>query len=106
MKRIKPLDRDALERCLALARESDPLRAEQIDDKLRSEPWFEVADFACYVVQRRSLHLKPWEMPPSSAEPNEDSPEGELLRRMLAAGLSRYEPDPIAALNAASPTAA
>jgi hypothetical protein len=46
------------------------LRAAQISDKLRDEPW--------YVVQSHALHLRPWEMPPSS--------EGELLRRNLDSG--------------------
>jgi hypothetical protein len=85
---------------MAIARE-DPLRAEQLDDKLRSEPWAEVAEFAAHVCQCRTLHLKPWELPPSSFDARDDDPGAELLRRLLAAGLSRYEPDPIAALERA-----
>jgi hypothetical protein len=97
-RRLSSLDRDALERCLALARQEDPARAEQLDDFLRERPWFEVADFACYVVQMRSLHLRPWELPPSSADVCGDDPAAELLRKMLAGGLSKFEPEPVAAL--------
>jgi hypothetical protein len=82
---------------VAIARE-DPLRAGQIDHFLAERDWLDVASFCAYVCQMRSLHLRPWESPPSSADSDEDSPEGELLRRMLVHGLSRYEPDPIVAL--------
>jgi hypothetical protein len=97
---MKRVDREALRRAMVIASE-DPLRAGQLDDKLRSEPWAEVAEFAAHVCQCRSLHLKPWELPPSSFDARDDDPGAELLRRLLAAGLSRYEPDPIAALERA-----
>lgn len=54
---------------------------------------------AVYELQVRSLGLRPWECPPCFATPN-NTPEGRFLRRMLDAGLSRYEPDPIEALEA------
>jgi hypothetical protein len=53
-----------------------------------------------------SLRLPQWINPPCwvhEDDPEEDDKdEQELLRRMLAAGLSRYEPDPLAALKAKS----
>src|SRR5262245_4360088 len=66
---------------------------------LRVRDWEEVADFACYVCQCRALCLRPWQSPPSSVE--EDDPDEhdkdaqKLLRKMLAAGVSRYDPDPL-----------
>src|SRR5262245_60029022 len=98
---LDPIDRDALERAMQVARR-DPGRGEQPDSKLKDEPWDEVAVFASYVCQTAALALKPWEQPPGVAnedEPNvRDKDAQQLLRRMLAAGLSRYEPDPLAAL--------
>jgi hypothetical protein len=66
-----------------------------------------VALFAAYGAQGDALHLKSWQPPPCWVEigDGEIAPvlgrraaAEELLRRMLAAGLSRYEPDPIGAL--------
>jgi hypothetical protein len=42
------VDREALRRALALARAESPGRAAQIADKLRAEPWEDVAEFAAY----------------------------------------------------------
>ena len=96
-------DGDALERAIQTAR-CDPSRAQQLDDKLQDESWDEVAEFAAYVCQTEALHLKPWQVPPCSVDqddPDETNKRAQgLLRRMLAAGLSRYEPDPLTALKA------
>ena len=88
------------------------MRARQIADKLASEPWEDVGEFASYSAQCRALRLRPWQFPPCwiddiPAALNDPEPHrglrtaGELLQRMLAAGLSRYEPDPLKALEAA-----
>jgi hypothetical protein len=101
-------DRDALTRALVMARQ-DPMRAEQLDRKLANgESWDEVAFFATLCVQASALHLKPWQCPPCDSNNEIDPSEGvlygnrpdevALLQRMLAAGLSRYEPDPMKAL--------
>ena len=42
---VKPIDREALQLAIEIARR-DPLCAEQIESKLRHEPWQEVAKFA------------------------------------------------------------
>ena len=61
-----------------------------------------IAAFAAYHCQIRALKLKPWNAPPCVA--SEDNPDErdkdaqKLLRKMLAAGVSRYAPDPMAAL--------
>jgi hypothetical protein len=76
----------------------EPLRAEQLDSKLKGEPWSKVAEFAAYCTQTDALSLKPWESPPCNGDPSGDRPEDKLLRRMLKAGVSRWHPDPMAAL--------
>jgi hypothetical protein len=65
---------------------------------LRNEPWADVGRFAAFSRQITSLGLQPWESTVVYAV----TPEARaLLRRLKAAGLSRYEPDPVAACEAA-----
>jgi hypothetical protein len=99
-------DRDALQRALKIAGE-DLSRAGQLASKLKTEPWQDVAAFAAAICQSKSLRLRPWESPPACLEAgDEDFDNGRnragvrLLERLEAAGLSRYEPDPLAALEA------
>ena len=115
---LDPTDRDAL--ILAIEqtlREKDLARVEQVrhmlDDPHR--PWFETASFCSYHRQCRALNLAPWEEPPVHLADHLDdpyrgglrgplqvSPEGlKLTRRMLAAGISVYHPDPLKALEEA-----
>jgi hypothetical protein len=97
---MKRVDRDALRRALALAR-AEPEYATQIAAKLKDEPWEQVAEFAAYNCQIDSLDLKPWQDPPMYAELRPGQPDSlALLVKLLGAGLSRYEPDPVAALAA------
>jgi hypothetical protein len=98
-------DRRALERCIEIAKRR-PSRAEQLEGKLQQgDPWIEVAELACCVVQSRVLNLKPWQLPPCNEDEDDPDPYDrdaqKLLRQMLAAGVSRYEPDPLAALQQA-----
>ena len=106
---MKKIDRDALTRAMEMARR-DPGRAWQLDSMLEDRSWEEVARFASYVVQGDLLRLYPWETPPESIDENGDDPRDaagrKLLRRMLKAGLSRYEPDPLGALAAVKQKAA
>ena len=57
---------------------------------------------AAYRAQRKNLGLKPWQEPPCVADPDDpderDKAAQALLRRMLAAGISRWEHDPLRAL--------
>ena len=97
-------DRAALKLALALAlaRNESPGRAQQIDSMLEDQPWAEVATFASFCVQGTSLNLMPWDLPPCCASEDDDSKVDaaavKLLRMMLAAGVSRWHPDPLAAL--------
>jgi hypothetical protein len=104
---MNKVDRNALKRAIALACAESPERAHQIRSMLKTQPWKEVATFAAECCQSRFLRLKPWQDPPcdvdSDAIPNSDgigeTAEAQaLLQRMLRVGLSRWEPDPLAAL--------
>jgi hypothetical protein len=96
---LSPIDRDALSRALAIEQASDePGRREQNRD------WFDAAKSASYACQRRALGLKPWQSPPcyGDAHPGHDghADAAVLLKRLLDNNLSRWEPDPIGALQA------
>src|SRR5215471_288892 len=100
---IDTTDQDALRRAMTIAMQ-DPAKAEQLKSKLQHEPWHEVAAFAAYSCQVDALHLPPYEDPPALADEDDRYPQRasvngqKVLKRLLAAGLSRYEPDPMAAL--------
>jgi hypothetical protein len=108
---MKRVDRDALKRALAMARAESPEQAQQIDDMLEDRPWQQVAAFAAHCCQCMNLHLRPWQAPPchSHDEVGGDGDEYygtrpnevELRQRLQRAKLSVWEPDPIAALEAA-----
>ncbi|MFH1342121.1 MAG: hypothetical protein ABIL01_13115 [Pseudomonadota bacterium] len=95
-------------RSLIACRAESPIRARQIHDMLSTRPWETVAKFASYSAQIESLGLSPWQNPPMYArlpdlEKPFDDPRGErqaaeILKKLLAHGLSRYEPDPLAAI--------
>ena len=109
---MRKLDCEALELAVQQCR-ADPVHTEQIADKLRNEDWETVAEFCSYSCQMNSLNLKPWEISPCEID-NPDDPDdlprpyegryeaADLLKRMLAAGVSKFHPDPLAAIEAAS----
>ena len=89
-----------------------PGRSEQISWKLGAGgcSWQDTAKFCAYLCQSRNLRLEIQEFPPRWLLDADDvegpafkrKPQAaKLLRRLLAAGLSQYEPDPIRALAAA-----
>ena len=110
---LSATDEDALKRGLTLA--TRDRRWEQLQSMLRDvergeDDWVSVARFACYGMQTKTLGLRPWECPPSSAcritddnNLGRDYFEGAkalaLKERLISAGLSIYEPDPLAALS-------
>jgi hypothetical protein len=110
MKRLNRIDREALERAYAMDPDRNPASDEPIDRRLDPERWFLAAHSAAYACQCAALRPKPWQPVPASeyvSVTDDDSDYGpvmgraaaaELLRRLLAAGLSRYEPDPVNAL--------
>ena len=109
MTKLSDVDCDALKRCIEMAR-TYPRRSEQIDWKIKYDGWKDTAKFCAYLCQSKNLHLEIQEFPPCWLLDADDTagpafkrkPEAaRLLKRLLAAGLSQYEPDPIRALAAA-----
>jgi len=115
---MKRTDRDALERCIATMRNSkEPSDRKQIEDKLREESRLDAGTFAAYGCQMNALRLKPWQSPPCWIDFRDikfiiargddgvtgDYAAAKLLQRMLAAKLSRFEPDPVSALKQTNP---
>ena len=103
--KLSRIDRDALERALALARAVSEAECARFDAIETRDGWQEAAERAAYSRQVRHLRLKPWQCPPCDCRSDEIGPgygnsRGEVLlrRRMLKAGISLYEPDPIGAL--------
>ena len=111
-KRLRQIDRDALERAIQICRWKSPADREQIERKLKSERRKDVGEFASYSCQCNALQLRPWQDPPCWVELSEiekiiadgdDGAAGDfaaalLLRKMLHRGISRFEPDPLTAL--------
>ena len=87
-------------------------RRRQIEDMLKHDPWESVGKFASYSCQIASLRLEPWEL--ASVAVDADNPDAgradvqrasdgryeaaALLREMLSLGISRWHPDPKAAI--------
>jgi hypothetical protein len=110
MKRLSRVDREALGRALAMDPDRDPTSDAPPDRKLDPERWYEAAHSAAYACQCAVLRPKPWQPVPASGYVSVTDDDGEygpvmgraaaaeLLRRLLTAGLSRFEPDPLGAL--------
>jgi len=107
---------EALERAIRIRRNhKDEVERIQIESMLLHNEWEEVGRFAAMSCQCDSLNLGPHQTPPCWIAPadikdilakgNTDDPGSNyaaavLLKRLLAAGLSRYEPNPLDALKA------
>jgi hypothetical protein len=97
-------DRAALTAAMERARAHG--RGPQLDAMLTERSWQRVAQFAAYSCQCAALELKPHETPPCHINNpetvrKEEQTAAKLLRRMLRHGVSKYDPDPRAALAAA-----
>jgi hypothetical protein len=101
---LEPHDRAALELAIAAERKASP--ADMAAMEQRGSSWDDLAQFAVGRCQDRNLRLRPWECAPAFTT-DDDEPsdvwghrphEIALLKRMLAAGISRYHPDPIKAI--------
>jgi hypothetical protein len=117
---IGDIDRKAFELAIAAARNEDQGRRDQIDDFLRTRPFEEVGRFASYHCQMRSLHLPPWMYPPALIDitavgeilaAGDNDMHGrfvaaKLVQRLLDLGVSKFHPDPMAAIDAAKRDAA
>ena len=112
---ITDVDRDAMARAITAACARSEERRNQIIGFLEARPRELVADFAAGCEQRRNLGLTPWEDPPTYIWPedieaiiargpvdNREYTGACVLKKLLAAGLSQYEPNPTVALKRAS----
>ena len=85
--------------CLARCRAESAVQARQIDSMLAHDGWAETASFASYHVQSKALGLLPWQEPPCDGDSEQPDPDAtRLMEKMLAAGISKYHPDPLQAL--------
>jgi hypothetical protein len=108
--RLSPVDREALTRALKMARAESDLERERFDREVAERGWQHAAETAAYHCQDTALRLKPWQPPPcwirdleGDLAAGDDGVSGryaaaKLTQRLLQAGLSRFEPDPLGAL--------
>jgi hypothetical protein len=99
---IDRLDEMALRQCIEIYMAQGDSHRKHVDEMVADQGWLVAAMFCCCRAQYDALHLKPWQEPVCSVDeddPNERSKDAQaMLRRMLAAGVSRFHPDPVAAL--------
>jgi hypothetical protein len=106
------VDRDALESALAIMLKHRELGRDftrRLDEG--REPWVDIARHAALSCQIASMGLKAWQVAPCEVAINQIDPPGDehhrtrhaslTLERLLHSGLSRWEPNPPAALAAA-----
>jgi hypothetical protein len=104
MATISEVDREALDRALRVVNRIAPaIIVEAVASLLENSSWFDAARYAAFHCQYQSLDLRPWqECPCDVTDPDTIEPDDPyaqmLLRRLLAAGLSRFEPEPEVAL--------
>ena len=111
MDEISDVDRDAFTRAIIACRAQGPARSRQIDAMLTHRSWEEVGKFAAYCAQGRSLDVQPWANVPMYArfpdlkkpfgDPRGEREAAEILKQLVEHNLSRFEPDPLAAIAAA-----
>jgi hypothetical protein len=100
---LSEADLAALKLAFAKSVASSKARAKQLDEMVKDRGWLEAAEFAAYGCQIDSMRLKPWQEPPCHVADENEPRVGEeaaakLLHRILKAGISRWHPDPMAAL--------
>jgi hypothetical protein len=109
---LTDVDRDAMTRAIETTRNESRARRRQVDSMLASRPFERVGRFASFSCQMDALHLDPFEVPPcwinnidvALITPNDARHipgSARLLQKMLALGLSRFEPNPLQAIQQA-----
>jgi hypothetical protein len=111
METLNRNDQRALKRAFVAAQSESTEERMRLDEIVRTRGWLAAARDAAYTCQVRNLKPRPWQRPPCEIAPDAQvsyppsyghSPaEIGLMRRMLALGVSRFEPDPAAALERA-----
>ena len=116
---LSSADLVALRKALAIMRAAaDPCDRQLAETSNPNERWDEVAASCAIVLQERNLGLRPWEIAPGSVhsiEASLEAPENDhrghrraarMLQRLLALGLSQWEPDPVRGVSDAEQAAA
>ena len=112
-------DKQALTRCIEIFRARGQTDAEYIAEKLEREGFPAAGRFASYSAQMDSLHLPPWMFPPCFIDDSDvdkliaagDDSHGKhaaakLVARLRELSISKYHPDPLAAIKTAKRDAA
>lgn len=89
----------AVEQCLAEGGD----HAARVKLQLAGESWMKAAQFAAALCQTKALNLACYDLEPAFAHEDdaETNPEAvQLLARMHELGISRWDPDPVAAIAA------
>ena len=110
---MTPTDRAALTLAVELYRAASRTQRQRIDAQLaKGDDWEDVATYCAFHCQVERLGLPPWLHPPCNVLDIETAltatdersertgyrAAAQLLKRMLDAGVSKYEPDPQGAL--------
>jgi hypothetical protein len=108
---LSEVDRDAFARAISIMlRHSESIYRTDFKGRLTeaTESWAKIGRHAAATCQVYALRLRPWQTVPCDAEPGEIDPPGfehrgtraasAIVGRLLAADLSRFEPDPVNAL--------
>jgi len=110
---LDPADAEAFGRAIELYRGMSQENSEQVDHWLRRDGWLQAARYCVAGCQTSLVRPRLWLTLPMYVEPEDietiiargpdrrgEYQAARLLRRMLKAGLSRFEPQPIEALKA------
>lgn len=112
---IDDADRAALDLSIKLVLDGPVIDASVVRAYLKEGDWWEAASQASYNRQMDHLELDPWESPPCWIDEDEiddiiargpgidckNYNGALLLRKMIAAGIAKYHPQPITALASA-----
>ena len=105
MSELTDEDSRALDRAVDLAC-LDATEKAKIEARFEAgDAWRDVAVDCARHLQRKNLALRPWENVPMHGDidqPRRDQHAYELLQRLSSLGLSRYEPQPLAAIERAT----
>jgi hypothetical protein len=118
LRHLSESDVEALTLALELQCAESAEMNREIRAKIAAEGWEKIAREAAWACQDRALRCKPWEwvvparvddLQASLLAPPDDHTgrrgAAELLQKMLAAGISRFHPDPVGALRKAETVA-
>jgi hypothetical protein len=110
---LDPVDAEAFTRAIKLYRGMSRENSEQVDFWQKRDGWLQAARYCAANCQKSLVRPKLWLQLPMYIEPSDietiiaQGPDrrgkyqaARMLRKMLRAGLSRYEPQPIEALKA------